>query len=82
MFALLLTWLALSRFGMDYNDSGRYYDPEVGVVYHEQAMEVFGCFAIAGWLGFLLAVLACVRLGSSSRPDHASHQSFENMDTG
>ncbi len=42
---------------MPYNEEGRYFDEKIGVVYHEQAQEVYGFISTA----LLLIVILLLR---------------------
>ncbi|MEZ4851687.1 MAG: hypothetical protein R3B93_24360 [Bacteroidia bacterium] len=55
----LFIWIYIQRVNIDYNSESRFFSPEDGVVYHEQARDVYGVFALLGLIltGLLLAGL-------------------------
>jgi len=48
-------WMYIQRVNLDYNTEGRFFSPENGVVYQEQAKDVYGILALIGLI--LTAVL-------------------------
>ncbi|HOY39195.1 MAG: hypothetical protein KBB11_02330 [Bacteroidales bacterium] len=52
-------WLYVQRASLDYNDEGRIFCAENGVVYHEQAKEVYGILALLSIMvtGILVIVI-------------------------
>ncbi|MFM2386984.1 MAG: hypothetical protein RL660_1741 [Bacteroidota bacterium] len=42
---VMLCWTFFSRARMDYNEEGNYFDQNIGIVYHEQAVLVYGVLA-------------------------------------
>ena len=52
-------WTYTKRANFDYNSEGRVFSSEDGVVYHEQAKEVYGIVAL---LGLILTTLLIIRL--------------------
>lgn len=59
MITSLLVWIYIQRANLDYNAEGRYFSSEDGVVYHEQAKEVYGILTL---FGLTLTGILIVRL--------------------
>ena len=55
----LFVWIYIQRTNLDYNSEGRFFSPEDGVVYYEQAKEVYGILAL---FGLILTGTLIVRL--------------------
>lgn len=56
---LLLSWTFFNRMRLNYNSDGNYFDENSGVVYHEQALIVYGILAL---VSLLLTVLTFWKL--------------------
>ena len=56
---ILFAKIFLQRVGLDYNEEGRYFDPELSLIYTEQAKIVYGIFAVIGLIvtGLLLFII-------------------------
>lgn len=55
----LFIWIYIQRVNLDYNSEGRFFSAEDGIVYHNQAKEVYGILAL---FGVILTGLLFVRL--------------------
>ncbi|WP_234859077.1 hypothetical protein [Aquimarina aquimarini] len=47
-FTTLCSWIYIKRANFDYNTQGKFLSPEDGVVYNEQAKEIYGFLALFG----------------------------------
>ena len=62
LLCILFSILTVSRAQLPYNEAGRYYDAKDSIVYHEQAMELYGVIAVVSLLiTFLLLTIAFIR---------------------
>lgn len=59
----VLTWIFIQRVALDYNSEGRFYSPEEGIIYNEQAILVYGLLALLGLIftGILIIKLFAKR---------------------
>lgn len=55
LIGILFTIIFVNRIGLPYNTEGRFFDASSGVVYHKQAILVYGLFIV-------LALAICVIL--------------------
>lgn len=65
--AALFFWLYMLRTKYDYNDQGRFFSPEEGVVYHEQTQEVYGMLALVGGLFTIVLLVLGMRIRKEAR---------------
>ena len=59
--AALTGWLWRERAGLPYNEAGRYFDSDQGVVYDDGAVLVYGLFALAFAAMALMSALLTLR---------------------
>lgn len=71
-FALIFTTLAVSRIGLDYNELGRYFDAEAGVVYDVDALLAYAFLSLVTWLGAILFFTGYywLRRSQAKQPTH------------
>lgn len=55
----LFIWIYIQRAKLDYNSEGVFFSSEDGIVYHEQAKEVYGILTL---LGLILTGLFIIRI--------------------
>lgn len=62
LLGILFGILTYSRWGLPYNELGRYYEPIESIVYHVQSMELFAFIAGASLIiAVLLLLIALIR---------------------
>ena len=52
----MFIWVYVQRVNFDYNSEGTFFSTEEGVVYHEQAKDVYGILALFGVILTVLSV--------------------------